>query len=43
MGSAIDETLRRVAATTRPVTAAVKANDRLTPEKMVYILDELER
>ena len=41
-GSAIDETLRRVAATTA-CHAAVKANDRLTPEKMVYILDELRR
>ena len=41
-GIAIDETLRRVAATTA-CHAAVKANDRLTPEKMVYILDELRR
>ena len=41
-GSAIDETLRRVAATTA-CHAAVKANDRLTPEKMIYILDELQR
>ncbi len=41
-GSAIDETLRRIAATTA-CHAAVKANDRLTPEKMVYILDELRR
>ena len=41
-GSAIEETLRRVAATTA-CHAAVKANDRLTPEKMVYILDELRR
>ena len=41
-GSAIDETLRRVAATTA-CHAAVKANDRLTPEKMIYILDELRR
>ena len=41
-GSAIDETLRRVAATTA-CHAAVKANDRLTPEKMTYILDQLRR
>ena len=41
-GSAIDETLRRIAATTA-CHAAVKANDRLTPEKMVYILGELRR
>ena len=41
-GSAIDEPLRRIAATTA-CHAAVKANDRLTPEKMVYILDELRR
>ena len=41
-GSAIDEALRRVAATTA-CHAAVKANDRLTPEKMTYILDELRR
>ena len=41
-GSAVDETLRRVAATTA-CHAAVKAHDRLTPEKMVYILDELRR
>ena len=41
-GSAIDEALRRVAATTA-CHAAVKANDRLTSEKMVYILDELRR
>ena len=41
-GSVIDETLRRVAATTA-CHAAVKANDRLTPEKMVYILDALRR
>ena len=41
-GSAIEETLRRLAATTA-CHAAVKANDRLTPEKMVYILDELRR
>ena len=41
-GSAIEETLRRVAATTA-CHAAVKANDHLTPEKMVYILDELQQ
>ena len=41
-GTTIDETLRRVAATTA-CHAAVKANDRLTPEKMIYILDELRR
>ena len=41
-GSAVDEALRRVAATTA-CHAAVKANDRLTPEKMLYILDELRR
>ena len=41
-GNAIDETLRRVAATTA-CHAAVKANDRLTPEKMIYLLDELRR
>ena len=41
-GSAVDETLRRIAATTA-CHAAVKANDRLTPEKMDYILDELQR
>jgi DNA mismatch repair protein MutL len=41
-GSAIDETLRRVAATTA-CHAAVKAHDRLTPEKMIHILDELRR
>jgi DNA mismatch repair protein MutL len=41
-GSAVDDALRRIAATTA-CHAAVKANDRLTPEKMVYILDELRR
>ena len=41
-GSAIDDALRRIAATTA-CHAAVKANDHLTPEKMVYILDELRR
>lgn len=41
-GAAIDEALRQMAATTA-CHAAVKANDRLTPEKMVYLLDELRR
>jgi len=41
-GSAIDDALRRIAATTA-CHAAVKANDHLTPEKMVYILDALRR
>ena len=41
-GSAVDDALRRIAATTA-CHAAVKANDRLTPEKMVHILDELRR
>ena len=41
-GAAMDEALRQMAATTA-CHAAVKANDRLTPEKMVYLLDELRR
>ena len=41
-GSAVDEALRCMAATTA-CHAAVKANDRLTPEKMVYILDQLQQ
>ena len=41
-GAAIDEALRQMAATTA-CHAAVKANDRLTPEKMSYLLDELRR
>ncbi len=41
-GAAIDEALRQMAATTA-CHAAVKANDRLTPEKMTYLLDELRR
>ena len=41
-GAEIDEALRRIAATTA-CHAAVKANDRLTPEKMTYILAELRR
>jgi DNA mismatch repair protein MutL len=41
-GSRIDEALRRVAATTA-CHAAVKANQPLTPEKIVHILDELRR
>jgi DNA mismatch repair protein MutL len=39
-GSRVEEALRRIAATTA-CHAAVKANDRLTAEKMVHILDEL--
>ncbi len=38
----VEEALRRMAATTA-CHAAVKATDRLTREKMVYILDELRR
>lgn len=38
----VDEVLRRLAATTA-CHAAVKANDRLTQEKMLYILDQLWR
>ena len=38
----VDEALRRIAATTA-CHAAVKANDRLTTEKMTYILAELGR
>jgi DNA mismatch repair protein MutL len=41
-GAGIDEALGRIAATTA-CHAAVKANDRLTPEKMNYILAELRR
>ena len=41
-GAAIDEALRRSAATTA-CHAAVKAHDRLTPEKMIWILDALRR
>ena len=41
-GAAIDDALRRSAATTA-CHAAVKAHDRLTPEKMVWILDALRR
>ena len=41
-GGAVDQALRQVAATTA-CHAAVKAHDRLTSEKMVYILDELRR
>ena len=40
-GSAIDTALRQIAATTA-CHAAVKANDHLTPEKMIYILDALQ-
>ena len=38
----VEEALRRIAATTA-CHAAVKANDRLTFEKMTYILQELKR
>ena len=41
-GAVIDEALRQMAATTA-CHAAVKANDRLTSEKMAYLLDELRR
>ena len=41
-GASVDDVLRRLAATTA-CHAAVKANDRLTQEKMLYILDELRR
>ena len=41
-GASVDEALRRIAATTA-CHAAVKANDRLTAEKMVYLLEELRR
>ena len=39
-GAPVEEALRRIAATTA-CHAAVKANDPLTREKMVHILDEL--
>ena len=41
-GSPVEEALRRIAATTA-CHAAVKANDPLTFEKMVHILEELRR
>jgi DNA mismatch repair protein MutL len=41
-GARVEEALRRIAATTA-CHAAVKANDRLTMEKMVHILDELRQ
>ncbi len=41
-GASVDEALRRIAATTA-CHAAVKANDRLTAEKMTYLLEELRR
>ncbi len=41
-GGAVGEALRRIAAT-MACHAAVKAHDRLTPEKMTYLLDELRR
>jgi DNA mismatch repair protein MutL len=40
--ASVDEALRRMAATVA-CHAAVKANDRLTRDKMVYLLDELRR
>ncbi len=41
-GGDVDEALRQIAATTA-CHAAVKANDRLTIEKMTYLLQELKR
>jgi DNA mismatch repair protein MutL len=41
-GARVEEALRRIAATTA-CHAAVKANDRLSVEKMAHILDELRR
>ena len=41
-GASVDESLRRIAAMTA-CHAAVKANDRLTLEKMAHILTELQR
>ena len=41
-GASVNEALRRLAAT-MACHAAVKANDRLTREKMQYLLDELRR
>jgi DNA mismatch repair protein MutL len=41
-GAAVGEALRRLAAT-MACHAAVKANDPLTRDKMMYILDELRR
>jgi DNA mismatch repair protein MutL len=41
-GSAAEDALKRIAALTA-CHAAVKANDRLTPEKMQHILEELRR
>ena len=41
-GAGVDDVLKRLAATTA-CHAAVKANDRLTQEKMIYILDQLRR
>jgi len=41
-GSTVDEALRRIAAT-MACHAAVKAHDRLTPEKMAHILSELRQ
>ena len=39
-GATVEDVLKRLAATTA-CHAAVKANDRLTPEKMVFLLEEL--
>jgi DNA mismatch repair protein MutL len=41
-GSRVEEAIKRIAATIA-CHAAVKANDPLTPEKMLHILDELRR
>lgn len=41
-GAAVEEVLKRIAATTA-CHAAVKANDRLTQEKMLYLLEELRQ
>ena len=41
-GAGVEDVLRRLAATTA-CHAAVKANDRLTQEKMLHILEELRR
>ena len=41
-GAAVEDVLKRIAATTA-CHAAVKANDRLTQEKMLHILSELRR
>jgi DNA mismatch repair protein MutL len=41
-GTAVEDVLKRLAALTA-CHAAVKANDRLTQEKMVFLLEELRR